>query len=120
MYILDKKTWVTDEEEEENSDKTAVSTVYENINGTEELPVGKISGQKKQTRGKSAVKAYFEKEGLQVVDLRSKGGMLWVVGEEEKLKPYVDYAIKECKINGMYTTSKMIGFISGWCTKTKK
>ncbi len=120
LTIPDKKTWITEEEieDEDNGNNTDA-----NINDE----VKEISNQQKQEPNKkssvsekSIVKDYFENQGFKVVDLRNKGGMLWVIGEKDKLKPYVDRAVKEYKIQGMYTTSKVIGFKSGWCTKTKK
>ena len=118
LNIPDKKTWL-DEEDTDDNDAYVEPTKEKDTKESPKKPEKK-SEKKESIQEGSLVREYFEKEGLKVVDLRNKGGMLWVIGEKEKIKPYVDHAMKKYKISGMYTTSKVIGFKNGWCTKTKK
>jgi DNA helicase IV len=69
---------------------------------------------------KSRVKEYFEKCGLEVIDHRSKGGALWVVGEKDEIEKIVNEAVGRFNISGMYTRGKATKYRQGWCTKTKK
>ncbi len=68
----------------------------------------------------SEVRQFFEEKGLEVKDLRSERGFLWVVGEKNEIEKYVDEAVKKFGIMGGYSASKAIGFKNGWYTKTKK
>ena len=38
------------------------------------------------------LKMFFEKKGFEVIDKRSNAGCLWVVGEKDKLAPYLKEA----------------------------
>ncbi|MEE1517764.1 MAG: hypothetical protein UF228_09240 [Lachnospiraceae bacterium] len=66
------------------------------------------------------VRKFFEDKGLQVNDMRSSGGPLWVIGEQSEIKQYVDEACEKYGISGKYHSSKDIGHKSGWYSKTKK
>lgn len=68
----------------------------------------------------SAVRKYFESKGLEVHDMRSKGGALWVIGEQAKIKQYVDEACEKFGIAGAYSSGKATGFRPGCYFKTKK
>lgn len=68
----------------------------------------------------SEVRKYFESKGLEVNDMRSKGGVLWVIGEQEKIKQYVDEACEKFSITGSYSSGKATGFRPGCYFKTKK
>lgn len=69
---------------------------------------------------KSQVREFFESHGLEVVDNRSKGGKLWVVGDKEKIGSIVSEAINKFKISGKFGMSKDINNRNGWFTKTDK
>ena len=67
------------------------------------------------------VKEFFEQAGLEVVDMRSKKGCLWVVGEKEEIDDIVKKAVKNFGINGAYSSSsKALGYRPGWYTKSGK
>ena len=67
------------------------------------------------------VKEFFEQAGLEVVDMRSKKGCLWVVGEKEEIDDIVKKAVKYFGINGAYSSSsKALGYRPGWYTKSGK
>lgn len=71
--------------------------------------------------GKS-LKAYFEEKGLEVIDKRSAGGCLWVVGEKDKLMPYVKEAGKMFGAYGSYSAKggRATKNRAGWFTMCKK
>lgn len=68
----------------------------------------------------SEVRKFFEESGLKVIDTRSQGGRLWVIGEKAAIKSIVDSAIATFGISGKYASSKEINNRNGWCTKTEK
>ena len=72
-------------------------------------------------KGKS-LKAYFEEKGLEVIDKRSAGGCLWVVGEKDKLMPYVKEAGKMFGAYGTYSAKggRATKNRAGWFTMCKK
>ena len=68
-----------------------------------------------------SVKEFFKQAGLEVVDMRSKKGCLWVVGEKEEIDDIVKKAVKNFGINGAYSSSsKALGYRPGWYTKSGK
>ena len=69
---------------------------------------------------KSAVREYFESNGLEVVDNRDQGGRLWVIGEKVAIRNIVHAAIAKFGISGKYAVGKEIKNKNGWCTKTDK
>ena len=70
---------------------------------------------------KSKLREFFEESGLTVVDKRSDGGMLWLVGEKDELQMFVNEAASKFgSIQGKYMASKEIGNKNGWCSKTNK
>jgi DNA helicase IV len=68
----------------------------------------------------SAVRRFFEDNGLEVVDNRERGGRLWVVGEKSAIRNIVNAALAKFGISGKYATEKDIKNKNGWCTKTDK
>ena len=67
-----------------------------------------------------SMKDYFESNGFEVVDGRSNGGCLWIIGDRKRLEPYVDEAQKLFGATGGYGAGKMSSFRHAWWTKTKK
>ena len=67
-----------------------------------------------------SLKEFFEAAGLKTVDMRSKGGALWVVGSKEKIGNIIDEAVEKYSVSGAYTKGKAIGYVEGWFTKSKK
>lgn len=68
----------------------------------------------------SEVRKFFEDRGHEVVDQRSQGGRLWVLGEKTSIRSDVNAATHKFNISGKYTTNKDLNNRSGWCTKTDK
>ena len=62
---------------------------------------------------KSEVRKYFENKGLEINDMRAKGGALWVIGEQSKIKQSVDEACEKFGISGSYSSGKATGFRAG-------
>lgn len=78
---------------------------------------GATSGQQLAS---SPVREYFERQGLEVKDLRSELGCLWVVGTRAELEPYVRTAMKEYRVTGKFIdVAAPIGNRAGWYTKSK-
>lgn len=67
-----------------------------------------------------SVKDFFESNGLEVVDMRSKGGCLWVIGDPEMLTPYLDQVTSYYEIEGRFAKGKATKYRSGWYTKCEK
>ena len=86
----------------------------------------KISKKKEKREKKtidysqSKVRNYFEDKGLEVNDMRDKGGYLWIIGEQVKIKQYVDEACEKFGISGAYGQGKATRFRPGCYFKTKK
>lgn len=68
----------------------------------------------------SEVRKYFESKGVEVNDMRAKGGAFWIIGEQAKIKQFVDEACEKFGISGSYSLGKPTGFRAGWYSKTKK
>jgi lipoate-protein ligase A len=66
------------------------------------------------------LKGYFQSKGLEVIDKRDNGGCLWVVGDENKLKPYIDEVKKLYGAYGKFGAGRATKQRCGWFTKCKK
>ena len=77
----------------------------------------KISQPVKNT---TSLKSYFQNKGFKVVDCRTSGGCLWVIGEKKELEPYVLEAARLFRANGAYGSGKATSYKSGWWTKSDK
>lgn len=73
-----------------------------------------------KNHSKSAVREYFESNGLEVVDNRDQGGRFWVIGEKVAIRNIINAAIAKFGISGKYAAGKEIKNKNGWCTKTDK
>jgi hypothetical protein len=104
--------------------KCVASQTKDEDNGTISHSEGEIIDieppKNKILKEKSRVKEYFEKCGLEVIDHRSKGGALWIVGEKSELEKVISEAVDKFNISGMYTCGKATKYRQAWCTKTKK
>ena len=58
----------------------------------------------------SEVRFFFEKKGLEVIDNRSQGGRLWVIGEKSDIRDTVNMAISMFGISGKYMSGKETKF----------
>lgn len=68
----------------------------------------------------TSLKSYFQDKGFKVVDCRTSGGCLWVIGEKKQLEPYVLEAARLFRANGAYGSGKATSYKSGWWTKSEK
>ena len=68
----------------------------------------------------TSLKSFFQDKGFKVVDCRSSGGCLWVIGEKNQLGPYVLEAARLFGANGAYGSGKGTLNKSGWWTKSNK
>lgn len=73
------------------------------------------------TSSSQGLQEFLLSEGLQVVDDRSKGGYLWVIGPKQAIRPTINQAVEKFGISGKYGVYKGNGKAQeGWYTKTKK
>ena len=64
---------------------------------------------------------YFKSKGLEVIDKRSHGGALWVVGDQAKLNPYLKEARSLYGAVGSFTDKgKASGYRMSWFTKCNR
>ena len=91
-------------------------------------PQAVISAQKKGVAEKPniivkptmSLAMFFEMRGFETIDMRPKGGALWVVGETYELKDAVAEATKLYNLTGTYSNGgKATNFRNGWFTKSK-
>ena len=61
---------------------------------------------------------YFKSKGLNIIDLRDKGGCLWVLGDKSKIGRFVDEAIRRYHITGGYSSGRSTGNKPAWWTKS--
>ena len=62
------------------------------------------------------LKGYFTQNGLETVDKRIHGGSLWVIGERDKLEPYIKVANSVYGASGAYGRGKATDYRNGWFT----
>lgn len=79
-----------------------------------------VIAKRKKDCTNSEVRSFFVNKGLEVVDKRTEGGRLWVIGEKTAIRDVVNAAISQFGITGKYASSQESGFKNGWCTKTDK
>lgn len=74
------------------------------------------------SENRKSLKDFFSEKGLEVIDKRSAGGCLWVVGEKDKLMPYVKEAGKMFGAYGNYSAKggRATKNRAGWFTMCKK
>ena len=79
------------------------------------------TARKTQTAIPANAKAYFESCGLETVDKRANGGCLWVIGDEDEISEYVDFACRKYKLEGQHWPGggKATGYRDAWFTKSK-
>lgn len=106
------------------SEKSVVDTIESVPKGTVDESREKKDEIKPITEtmefSQSQVKTFFESKGLKVVDMRDKGGALWVLGSKGTIDNYVQEACDKFKISGGYSFGLATGFKPGWYTKNKK
>lgn len=64
--------------------------------------------------------SFFREFDLEVIDKRSKGGCLWVIGDEQDLEEYIEFAEKEYGVTGGFASGKATGGRVGWYTRSNK
>ena len=65
------------------------------------------------------LKGFFVQNGLETIDKRINGGSLWVVGERDKLEPYIKVANNVYGAVGAYGRGKATDYRNGWFTHSK-
>ena len=87
-----------------------------------EVPKGSVAGFSNiSDNNKTAtVSDYFKEKGFKVIDYRTSGGALWIIGAEEQLAPYVSYVEKYYGVTGKYGSGKATNGKPAWWTKDKK
>ena len=75
-----------------------------------------------ETSNATSISDYFRGQGFKVIDRRSSGGALWVVGTEAELKSHVTYVKKYFGVTDScgYSTGRATGGKPGWWTKDTK
>ena len=111
---------IKDDSSEDNGKETA-----DKIKGSREDPTSRrqskhTAAESTGSHEESAVRAFFEGKGLEVIDNRDSGGRLWVIGSKEDIRGIVNEAISKFKISGKYASSKESNSRAGWCSKTDK
>ena len=66
----------------------------------------------------SSLSKFFRDKGLKVIDLRNKGGCLWVLGDKSSIGNIVDEAIKKFRIDGGYSSGRATGHKPAWWTRS--
>lgn len=61
---------------------------------------------------------YFKAKGLKIIDLRDKGGCLWILGDKSKIGHFVDEAMRTYHITGGYSSGRATGNKPAWWTKS--
>ena len=93
--------------------------VYTRIGAkTEPKAVPKAAPQNSSAPG--SMKDYFKSKGLEVIDKREHGGCLWVVGDEAKLKPYLQEVAKLYNAYGKFGAGRATSQRRGWFTRCKR
>ena len=105
---------------QENKPKDGKKKIIVVKDGVAKTKVLNKDMSKEQPVPELSLKDFFEAAGLKTVDMRSKGGALWVVGSKEKIGKIVDKAVEKYNASGAYTVGKAIGYVEGWYTKSKK
>lgn len=87
----------------------------------EEIKLPPMATVEQAEDGKS-LKDFFKEKGLEVIDKRAVGGCLWVVGEKDKLMPYIKEAGKLFGAYGNYSAKggRATKNRAGWFTMCKK
>jgi hypothetical protein len=100
--------------EEENTNQAKKSNVQKSREKTKESTIS--------SSGKPTVrlKDYFEGHGFKTIDCRESNGCLWVIGEQKKLEPFVNEAIKKYSVSGAYGTGRAASYKPAWWTKSNR
>lgn len=63
------------------------------------------------------IKEFCELSGFEVVDLRKKKGLFWIIGERGELEEFIKQVSDRYGVSGKYMKDKATGFRMGWCVK---
>lgn len=88
----------------------------------EEIQLPPMASVEPQVDPGKSLKDFFAEKGLEVIDKRSAGGCLWLVGEKEALEPYIKEAGKLFGAYGKYAAKggKVTKNRGGWYTTSRK
>lgn len=76
-------------------------------------------GKDKSVLGKSLID-FFTSFDLEVIDKRSSGGCLWVVGDKDELSKYLELVETEYGVKGSFGLGRATHGRIGWYTKSEK
>ena len=100
------------------SSATGISTVKTT---TQKVRVPRSAPVPTAENSSDDLKAFFKSKGLEVIDKRSAGGCLWVVGEKDAISSVVQEAGKTYGAYGNYSAGgRATKNRPGWFTKCKK
>ena len=124
LFVYDEIINIPEEftiEEENNGEKIDKSRERKNETSAHKKKQVITEQVKESEFERSELRDYFIKSGLEVVDQRAEGKLLWVIGSREILQPIVEQACKNYGISGRYySNSPITKYRSAWCTKAKK
>ena len=80
-----------------------------------------VKMKEKPESGGKDLKTYFQSKGLEVIDKRTAGGCLWIIGEKKQLSPIVKEAEQLYGAYGQFSSGgSATKRRPGWYTKCKK
>ena len=124
LFVYDEIINIPEEftiEEENNGEKIDKSRERKNETSAHKKKQVITEQVKESEFERSELRDYFIKSGLEVVDQRAEGKLLWVIGSREILQPIVEQACKKYGISGRYySNSPITKYRSAWCTKAKR
>lgn len=82
----------------------------------------KASSSKPATKSATSLYEYFTSQGLEVIDKRSKGGALWVVGTPSQIDKIVKDGCRMFRAGGSYAMNggKSTSYRTAWFTKCSR
>ena len=72
----------------------------------------------KSNKARSELVEFFESKGFEVIDRRSKTGLLWVIGSREELRDTIREASRKFRITGQFGKDADTNGRQGWYTKS--
>lgn len=120
LFVYSDVINVSEDERESKCDKTNDTKLSVALNKKLQPVQRKHIAEQKNNKENSEVRDFFKNSGFEVMDNRSKGGRLWIIGEKADIREIINTAIAKFGISGKYASSKEINFKNGWYTKTNK
>lgn len=125
LYVFDHELPLINQEDYPSDVIDTKSKIRLDSKNTEIKSERKKRNKRKMTGSKTInhepdLKRFLEESGLSVIDKRSSGGVLWVVGNQEEIGNIINAAVKKYDISGSFGSGKATNYKAGWYTKTKK